>query len=63
MYFKIGILQWKKIRKIWMIFDVKHRLWKSDFGTFWHLPIIAIYKIQWFHLTLAKNLSNFVSRE
>jgi hypothetical protein len=29
----------KKIRKIRMIFDVKNWLWKSDFGTFWHLPI------------------------
>ena len=26
-------------------------LWKSDFGTIWHLPITPICKIQWFHLT------------
>ena len=55
----------KKIRKIWIIFNVENWLWKSDFGTFWHLPITPILKIQWFHLTTVdfqpKNLSNFVS--
>ena len=25
----------KKIRKIWMIFDIEKWLWKSDLGTFW----------------------------
>ena len=34
-----------------MIFDVENWLRKSDFGTFWHLPITPIGKIQWFHLT------------
>ena len=44
-----------------MIFDVE----KSEFGTFWHLPITPIRKIQmisfdcsWF---LAKNFFNFFS--
>ena len=41
----------KKIRKIWMIFDVKNWLWKSNFCTLWHLPIPPIHKIQWFYLT------------
>ena len=28
-----------------MIFDVENWLWKSDFGTFWHLTITPIRKI------------------
>ena len=49
----------KKMRKIRTIFDIENRLWKSNFGTFWHLPINPILKIQvcWFS---GKNLSNFV---
>ena len=38
----------KKFRKI---FDVENWVWKSDIGTFWHLPITSIRQIQWFHLT------------
>ena len=36
----------KKLRKIPMIFDIENWLWKSNFGTFWHLPIVPILKIQ-----------------
>ena len=39
----------KKIRKIRMISDVETWVWKSNLGTFWHLPITPIHKIQWFH--------------
>ena len=35
----------KNIRKIPMIFDVENWIWKS-FGTFWHLSITPILKIQ-----------------
>ena len=36
---QINILQFKKkMRKIWITFDVKDWLLKSNFGTFWHLP-------------------------
>ena len=39
----IDILQWKEIkRKIRMIFYIENSLWKSNFGTFWHLPINPI---------------------
>ena len=34
----------KKIRKILMIFDIENWLWKSNFGTFWQLPITPIFK-------------------
>ena len=40
----VHILWWKKIRKIRMLFDVENWLWKSDFGTFWHLLITPITK-------------------
>ena len=36
----------KKFRKIQIIFDIENWLWKSNFGTFWHLPIKPIFKIQ-----------------
>ena len=37
------IFQWKrKMRKIQIIFDIEHWLWKSNFGTFWHLPVNPI---------------------
>ena len=36
----IDIFQWKKLRKIWMIFDIENWLWKSNFGTFESLPLI-----------------------
>ena len=29
-----------------MIFDIEILLWKLNFGTFWHLPIAPILKIQ-----------------
>ena len=29
----------KKLRKIRMIFDAENWLWKSNFGTVWHLPL------------------------
>ena len=50
-----------------MIFDVENWLWKSDFGTFWHLPItvytnsqnsMILFEFSWF---LAKNFPKFVS--
>ena len=37
----------KEFRKFRMIFDVEN----SNFGTFWHIPIKPICKIQQFHLT------------
>ena len=43
----------KKIRKIRIIFDLEN----SDFGTFWHLSITPIHKVQWFHLTTVVFLS------
>ena len=54
----------KKLRKIWMIFDIENWLWKSNFGTFWHLSITSILKFNhflWVCWFLGKNLSNFVS--
>ena len=52
-----------KIRKFRIIFDIENWLWKSNFGTFWHLPIRLISKIQSFHYDwfLVRNLPNFVS--
>ena len=35
----------KKFRKIPTIFDIENWLWKSNFGTFWQLPITPIFKI------------------
>ena len=34
----------KKFRKIPMIFDIENWLWKSNFGTFWHLPLLQFSK-------------------
>ena len=42
----------KKLRKIPMIFDIENCLWKSNFGTFWHLPTTPILKIQQFPLDM-----------
>ena len=39
-----------------MIFDVENWPWKSNFGTFWHLPINPILKIQQF-----KNLTTRIT--
>ena len=36
----------KKLRKIRIIFGIENWLWKSNFGTFWHLLINSILKIQ-----------------
>ena len=33
-----------------MIFDVENWLWNSNSGTFWHLPITPILKIQYIPL-------------
>ena len=33
----IDILQWKKNRKIWIIFDIENSLWKSEIGIFCQL--------------------------
>ena len=35
----------KKVWKILIIFDIKNWLWKSNFVTFWHLPITPMLKI------------------
>ena len=45
------LLRWyssmkKKLRKIRMIFDIEHWLWKSNIGTFWKLAINPKLKIQ-----------------
>ena len=45
----------KKIRKT----QIENWLWKSNFGTFWHLSITAICKIQWFHFNRVDFLPNF----
>ena len=47
-----------------MIFNIENWLWKSNFGTFWHLPIMPILKFNncfWVCWFLGKNLSNFVT--
>ena len=36
----------KNLRKIRMIFNIENWLWKLKFGTFQHLPIKKILKIQ-----------------
>ena len=46
------------MRKIPMIFDRENWLWKSNFGTFWHVPTTPVLKIQnllWF---VCRNLSD-----
>ena len=50
----------KKLRKIWMIFDIENWLWNSNIGTFWQLVINPKLKIQSFSLSILI-LSNFVS--
>ena len=45
------ILQWKKIGKIRMIFDIENSLWKSNFGTFWQGLALRICKKINFHLS------------
>ena len=55
--------QWKKMRKISITFNEENWLWKSNLGTFWHLPtelILNIHNILWECWFLGKNLSNFV---
>ena len=47
----IRILQWKKIRKIRMIFDIENWPWESNFCIFWQLFTTPILQICWFHLT------------
>ena len=42
----------KKNRKIRVIIDMENWLWKSNFGTFWQLPINPILKIQYFPLNM-----------
>ena len=39
----------KKIRTLQIIFYVENWLWKSDFGTFWHLPTITPIKFAKFN--------------
>ena len=47
-----------------MIFAIENWLWKSYFGTFWHLPTTPIRKIQNFPLSMLifsqKHFFNFV---
>ena len=47
---KLIFLSENKLRKIRIIFDIENWLWKSNFGTFWHLPTAPIFKIQEFPL-------------
>ena len=51
---KNAFLNWfssiKKLKKIPTIFDIENWLWKSNFGTFWHLLITPILIIQQFSL-------------
>ena len=61
---KLIFVNEKKLRKIQIIFDVENWLWKSNFGTFLHLPILVnlqnwmiSFDFSWF---LAKSISNFV---
>ena len=60
-YFSMKIF----FRKIRMIFYIENWLWKSTFGTFWHLPTTDQFskfnKFLWVCWFLCKNLSNFVS--
>ena len=46
----------KEMRKILMIFDV----WKSNFGTLWHVPTTPILTIQQFLLVILIFRQNFV---
>ena len=60
---KVIFFNEKQLKKIPMIFYIENWLWKSNYGTFWHLPITPILKIQilfWVCCFLGKNLSNFV---
>ena len=53
----------QKLRKIRIIFDIENWLWKSNFGTIWHLPLTQFSKFNhfvWVCWFLGKNLSNFV---
>ena len=53
----------KELRKLWLICDIENWLWKSNFVTFWNLPIKPILKINnylWICWFSSKNLSNFV---
>ena len=50
----------RKMKKISMIFDIENWLWKSNFGTFWHLPISPILKIQSFSFGYI-NLTNLIT--
>ena len=47
-YKKMLIFFIKKMKKIPMICDVENWLWKSNLGTFWHLPMTSIFKFQLF---------------
>ena len=60
---KLVLFNEKKMRKIWLIFYIENWLLKSNFVTFWHLPLHQFSKFNNFHWVcwfLAKNLSNFV---
>ena len=53
------------MRNIRIIFDIENWLWKSNFGTFWHLPspltqFSKSNNFLWVCWFLGKNLSNFV---
>ena len=57
------MLQWNKIRKLRMISEVENWLWKSNFGTFWHLSFNQFSKFNnflWLCWFLGKNPSTFV---
>ena len=51
------------MRKILVIFVIQNWLWKSNMGTFWHLPIHQFSKFNnflWVYWLLGKNLSNLI---
>ena len=50
---QLGILQRKKNQKVSDDFWHRNCFWKSNFGTFWHLPIKPIFKIQYFPLGMS----------
>ena len=41
---KLVFFNEKKMRKILMIFDIENWLWNSNFGTFWHSPLVQFSK-------------------
>ena len=52
----------KKMRKIWMIFDIENWLWKSNFVTFWQLAVNPKFNnFLWVFWFLGKTFFNFIT--